>query len=541
MMKAFSSLRSLMWCHWAMVRKKGSLILCGAFLFVAWNALLLLFLWGRPPIGRLGEGGGAEPGAGEEWGGGKTKVGGANGLAGEVIRLAEEVESELETQKKLLKQIQSHRELWEQRKQLGKRESEDTKDVRNVEEPKKSQQIPVVPLSHKIVDDTKTVTGKHEVLMVTPPRLVMKEQEHEQEDKKMPEDEVGQTKPNPQIIIPILVIACDRVTVKRSLDKLIQYRPSAELYPIIVSQDCGHADTARVIGSYGSQITHISQPDLADIPVRPDHRKFQGYYKIARHYRWALNQVFNVFAYSTVVIVEDDLEVAPDFFEYFHALYPILRSDPTLWCISAWNDNGRDGLVDPGKAELLYRTDFFPGLGWMLLKEVWAELEPKWPKAFWDDWMRHPEQRKDRSCIRPEISRTITFGRKGVSLGQFFDQYLRYIKLNTEFVPFTKLDLSYLIREKYDETFEKEVYSAPLVKVEELQQGGSLKGSGPYRVQYSSRDSFKVLARNLGVMDDLKSGVPRAGYRGVVSFISRGRRIFLAPPEGWTKYDTSWS
>lgn len=234
-------------------------------------------------------------------------------------------------------------------------------------------------------------------------------------------------------------------------------------------------------------------------------------------------------------------KVAPDFFEYFRALYPILRDDPTLWCVSAWNDNGRDALVDPSKAELLHRTDFFPGLGWMLLKEMWDELEPKWPSAFWDDWMRQPEQRKDRSCIRPEISRTITFGRKGVSLGQFFDQYLRYIKLNTEFVPFTKQDLSYLLKEKYDEKFIKEIYSAPLVKIEDLQQGGSLKGSGPYRVQYSSRDSFKVFARNLGAMDDLKSGVPRTGYRGVVSFLYRGRRVFLAPPEGWMQYDASWS
>lgn len=306
---ALSSLRSLVWCHWAMVRKKGSLILCGAFLFVAWNALLLLFLWGRPPIGRLGEGGGAEPGAGEEWGAGKAKVGGANGLAGEVIRLAEEVESELETQKKLLKQIQSHRELWEQRKELEKRESEDTKDEKIDAEPKMPQQILPVHLSHKVVEDAKTVTKKMQTVMVTPPQLVIKEQEMDQENKQMAEDQVGLTTPSPQIIIPILVIACDRVTVKRSLDRLIQYRPSAELYPIIVSQDCGHADTARVIGSYGSQITHVSQPDLADIPVRPDHRKFQGYYKIARHYRWALNQVFNVFAYSTVVIVEDDLEV----------------------------------------------------------------------------------------------------------------------------------------------------------------------------------------------------------------------------------------
>lgn len=234
-------------------------------------------------------------------------------------------------------------------------------------------------------------------------------------------------------------------------------------------------------------------------------------------------------------------QVAPDFFEYFRALYPILRSDPSLWCVSAWNDNGRDALVDPSKSGLLYRTDFFPGLGWMLLKEVWDELEPKWPSAFWDDWMRQPEQRKDRSCIRPEISRTITFGRKGVSLGQFFDQYLRYIKLNTEFVPFTKQDLSYLLKDKYEEKFIIEVYRTPLVKIEELQQEGAIRGPGPYRVQYSSRDSFKVFARNLGVMDDLKSGVPRTGYRGVVSFLYRGRRVFLAPPEGWTQYDTSWS
>uniref|UniRef100_A0A3Q3F734 Alpha-1,3-mannosyl-glycoprotein 2-beta-N-acetylglucosaminyltransferase n=1 Tax=Labrus bergylta TaxID=56723 RepID=A0A3Q3F734_9LABR len=440
-----------------MVRKKGSLILCGGFLFVAWNALLLLYLWGRPPSGRLGEG--------------------QVNLAGEVIRLAEEVEVQLETQKKLLKQIEGHRAVWARQR---------------------DRKPPPPPPPSPVKEDT-------------------------------------------EVVIPILVIACDRVTVKRSLDKLIQYRPSPQLFPIIVSQDCGHAETARVIGSYGEQVTHIRQPDLSDIRVRPEHRKFQGYYKIARHYRWALNQIFNMLSHSSVVIVEDDLEVAPDFFEYFQALYPILRSDPSLWCVSAWNDNGRDALVDPSKAELLHRTDFFPGLGWMLLKDMWDELEPKWPSAFWDDWMRQPEQRRDRSCIRPEISRTITFGRKGVSLGQFFDQYLRYIKLNTEFVPFTKLDLSYLLKDKYEVKFILEVYSALLVKIEDLQQGGSLKGPGPFRVQYSTRDTFKVFSRNLGVMDDLKSGVPRTGYRGVVSFLHRGRRVFLAPPEGWTHYDVSWS
>lgn len=343
-----------------------------------------------------------------------------------------------------------------------------------------------------------------------------------------------------QPVIPILVIACNRVTVRRCLDKLLQYRPSAELYPIIVSQDCGHADTAEVIRSYGNKVAHLKQPDLSDIAVPPQHKKFQGYYKISRHYRWALNQVFKNLSHSSVVIVEDDLEVAPDFFEYFRAMLPLLKSDPSLWCVSAWNDNGRDGFVDPGKPSLLYRTDFFPGLGWMVTKEVWEELESKWPASFWDDWMRQPEQRRNRACIRPEISRTLTFGRQGVSLGQFYDKYLRYIKLNTEFVPFTKSDLSYLKEETYKKAFEKEVYNAPVVTYEDVKQG-KLKGPGPFRLQYSSKDSFKVMARNLGIMDDLKSGVPRTGYRGVVSFFSKGQRIYLAPPPGWTQYDTTWS
>ncbi|KAJ0055148.1 hypothetical protein NL108_011176 [Boleophthalmus pectinirostris] len=519
-----------------MVRKKGSFILCGAFLFVAWNALLLLYLWGRPPVGRVGEGGGAEPVGKEEWGAGQGKAavgggGGGGNLAGEVMRLAEEVEVQLEKQKELLRQIENNRAQWARQKELGKRETENPKTPMEVVVERTLAIERTKPQNKEEKPTQKLVT-------TTTPEVKLKPTKPA--ESKPEENTPAATTASPEVVIPILVIACDRVTVKRSLDRLIQYRPSARLHPIVVSQDCGHADTARVIGSYGDQLTHITQPDLADIRVRPEHRKFQGYYKIARHYRWALNQIFNSFGYSSVVIVEDDLEVAPDFFEYFRALYPILRDDASLWCVSAWNDNGRDALVDPSKAHLLHRTDFFPGLGWMLLRDLWAELEPKWPTAFWDDWMRQPEQRRDRSCVRPEISRTITFGRKGVSLGQFFDQYLRYIKLNTEFVPFTKQDLSYLLKNKYDEKFIIEVYSAPLVRIEEL-QGGKLKEPGPYRVQYSSRDSFKVFARNLGAMDDLKSGVPRTGYRGVVGFLYRGRRVYLAPPEGWTQYDTSWS
>lgn len=63
------------------------------------------------------------------------------------------------------------------------------------------------------------------------------------------------------------------------------------------------------------------------------------------------------------MIFPDDLDLADDFFSYFAAAKPILLADKTIWCISAWNDNGGANITDRKRGEILYRTDFFPGLG----------------------------------------------------------------------------------------------------------------------------------------------------------------------------------
>ncbi|GAB1604249.1 alpha-1,3-mannosyl-glycoprotein 2-beta-N-acetylglucosaminyltransferase-like isoform X2 [Argonauta hians] len=342
-----------------------------------------------------------------------------------------------------------------------------------------------------------------------------------------------------ETVLPVLMIACDRIQVKRSLDQLIKYRKDRFRFPIVVSQDCGHVPTSIVIDQYKDQVTHIKHPDLSDINLPWPQTKFQGYYKIARHYRWAINQVLVKLNFSAVIIVEDDLDISPDFYEYFAATYRILRADPNLWCVSAWNDNGKEGMVSDD-SNLLYRTDFFPGLGWMMERRTWLELEPKWPKTFWDDWMRHPEQRKNRVCIRPEICRTSTFGRRGVSRGQFFDKHLKFIKLNQQFVPFTKKDISYLLQDNYDKAFVQQVYSCKTVTARDVVH--SYRGVKVcLRVEYSTKDQFKSFAKLLGIMDDLKAGVPRAGYRGIVSIFHDKRRVYLTPPRTWKQYDPSWN
>ena len=277
---------------------------------------------------------------------------------------------------------------------------------------------------------------------------------------------------------------------------------------------------------------------MSDIEVPIKEKKFKGYFKIARHYGWALNHTFNVLGYSQVIVVEDDLEFSPDFFSYFEATLPLLRSDPSLMCVSAWNDNGKENLIDGSRPDLLYRTDFFGGLGWMLTKNLWSELGPKWPKSYWDDWIREPRQRRDRSCIRPEISRTKTFGKIGVSNGLFFDKHLKFIKLNDRQVDFSKNNLNYLSKEKYDSDLQKLLNSIPVVRIEELKN--NQVRNGPVRVIYHNKLAFKKFAKVLGIMDDFKSGVPRMAYQGVVSTFFKGIRVYVAPNLNWKGYDPTW-
>ncbi|XP_058058581.1 alpha-1,3-mannosyl-glycoprotein 2-beta-N-acetylglucosaminyltransferase [Anopheles bellator] len=340
-------------------------------------------------------------------------------------------------------------------------------------------------------------------------------------------------------VIPVLVFACNRISVNKCLDDLIRYRPSSDQFPIIVSQDCDDEATRNTILAYKDEVTLIQQPDQSDIPVPPKEKKYKGYYKISRHYGWALRTVFAQ-GFDSVIIVEDDLSVAPDFYEYFLGTYPVLKRDQSLWCVSAWNDNGKEGLIDSNAHDLLYRSDFFPGLGWMLTKDLWDELAPKWPKAFWDDWIRQPEQRKERACIRPELPRTRTFGKIGVSNGLFFDKHLKYIKLSEEFVSFTKSNLTYLLKSVYDDAFLRAIYQSPVVTLDELKRGIVMTRE-PIRITYHTKEQYKRATKSLGLMDDFKSGVPRTAYRGIVSFFYNGQRVYLAPNANWKGYDLTWS
>ena len=54
-------------------------------------------------------------------------------------------------------------------------------------------------------------------------------------------------------------------------------------------------------------------------------------------------------------------------------------------------------------------------------------------------------------------------------------------------------------------------------------------GTGDLKVWYSDSKEFVRFCKALGLMEDLKAGIPRTAYRGVVLVRMGGRRVFLAP------------
>jgi alpha-1,3-mannosyl-glycoprotein beta-1,2-N-acetylglucosaminyltransferase len=254
-----------------------------------------------------------------------------------------------------------------------------------------------------------------------------------------------------------------------------------------------------------------------------------GYFKLAQHFGWALGELFEARGHPRVIVLEDDIEVAVDFFDMFSAMEPLLEADRTLLGASAYADTGQPAFV--ADARQLLRTDFFPGLGWMLTRHAWEELGPKWPEAYWDDWLREPPNRRARQFLRPEVSRAVTFGEAGTSNGAFFTQFLGNVRLNAEAVDWLGEDTSYLERETFAADFRAAVAAARevpgLADFVAAQCAATAAAAEDLRHAYEGTAGYSAVAAAFGFISDLKAGVPRTGYAGAVIVKHGGCRKFI--------------
>nr|XP_053634675.1 protein O-linked-mannose beta-1,2-N-acetylglucosaminyltransferase 1-like [Cherax quadricarinatus] len=148
--------------------------------------------------------------------------------------------------------------------------------------------------------------------------------------------------------------------------------------------------------------------------------------RINEHIKFALREVFKSYPTANLsIILEDDLQLAPDFIPYFHQTAPLLKSDPYLIFVNAYNYNSFAHTAHDGRR--LYRAHGIPGYGWMTTRLDAEDMLANWvpinqSNAVWDWWVR-ARVMGNRDMLLPEVPRTRHMGGGGTHISGF-DQLL---------------------------------------------------------------------------------------------------------------------
>ncbi|KAG7162545.1 O-linked-mannose beta-1-2-N-acetylglucosaminyltransferase 1-like 15 [Homarus americanus] len=204
--------------------------------------------------------------------------------------------------------------------------------------------------------------------------------------------------------VPLLLLAGNRPTyLYRSLLTLLR-QPGGSLERILVLVDGYHPEVTSLL-----DLLQVQYQERSSVGVTIGA-------KISDQYRHGLTLIFNRFPNaSKAILLEEDLLASPDFFSYFNQTGWLLEADPSLGCVSGWNDLGSLHVArDP---RLLRRVEVFTGLGWMVSAATASQLLHMWPSHDkdhdWDIWMRLPGVLGGRECVVPDVSRTFHIGIMG--------------------------------------------------------------------------------------------------------------------------------
>jgi len=238
--------------------------------------------------------------------------------------------------------------------------------------------------------------------------------------------------------------------------------------------------------------------------------------KISEHFRFALTESFDRNGFEYAIFLENDLTMSPDFLWYFRIAAPLLEEDRSLFCVSAWNDNGFKGFV--ANEHRLFRTDYFPGLGWMIRNDTWAQLRNAWPRfpsTGWDHWLRHGSGLRPRECIVPEVPRTHHFGTQGTNVHKGSQLAKMLDNMEVSRLPSGALsgNLSYLIRDSYEAELLEMLRGAPVLTAAQADQLAlSRSGAGHVLLVPYVRENYRDVAKRFQIIPTQ----PRTAHRGIV-------------------------
>ena len=221
----------------------------------------------------------------------------------------------------------------------------------------------------------------------------------------------------------LVIVTHDRIEYFTQALKSVLVARNMDQFTIAVSMDSrDHFDAIRAAAQSVNPNNHtIEFWDSVIIPAQG--QSFPAEAGITRHLKVAMDRAFAVHDYA--ILLEDDLTVSPDFFEYFQATGHVLRavsSGTGIYCVSAWNDQALKGFIlDESR---VMRTSFYPGLGVMFHRSFWVDaMDKEWPflsSPDWgyDWWIRRHSSVRSKDCIIPEMPRTHHIARHGMHVGE---------------------------------------------------------------------------------------------------------------------------
>jgi len=332
--------------------------------------------------------------------------------------------------------------------------------------------------------------------------------------------------------VPVLVVAKDRPgMLKKCLDSL-QEASLGKTMSITVHQHGTDSSVKQLVDKY-SGISLVQ--DLRNLGKGEPHER------IAAHYAFMLNYAFETSHKNArfAIIVEDDMVVSPDFFEYFKAVGGLFDVDSSVYCISTWNDNGFEDRVKDTKR--LLRSEFFMGLGWMLSRKIFEDSwKNQWPKGHWDHWLRSKERKTGRECVYPEVSRNRNIGSKGEHVtDRFYREFLEKIRFtshvdsenNKLFIADAVLGSKRAFETELELILSKANVTTPIHNVKKLHRNGvfaySFAKSDGGKVEYPWETGRKSAWRKLSDLFGLWHE-RRTFRKGLVRFWWEGNYILLA-------------
>lgn len=167
-----------------------------------------------------------------------------------------------------------------------------------------------------------------------------------------------------------------------------------------------------------AQLLHLLRVPHVTIPVRGGTNSH-----LFRFYRDVFRLVAQRFPDAPyVIILDEDVEVSPDFFSFMSQTLPLLQTDSSLSCVTGHAAEGFQGLAHDNTRVFRGSVQVEWGYGVTLdfVREALALWETTGQNTLLYDFWLYMNVQKDRECIFPEVSRTRHFG-----MGVNTDSYLK--------------------------------------------------------------------------------------------------------------------